>query len=73
MLYKDIFESQGDSMYDPENDQTAYKITDTRKPKLTLEVINKLRMYRKFKENEDARRDIVVSTVYAPVPDDSQM
>lgn len=68
MLYKDIYESRGDSMYDPEDDHSAYKITDTRKPKLTLEVINKLRMYRKFKEQEDEKRNTVVQTVYAPPP-----
>lgn len=63
-MLNDIFES-ADSMYDPEDDQTVYKLSDTRKPELTLAKINKLRMYRKFKENELNMRDAVVSTVYA--------
>lgn len=67
-MLKDIFESNSDSMYDPEDDQTVYKITDSRKPKLTLQVLNNLRKYREFKANEEQRRNNVVAVVYAPAP-----
>lgn len=67
-MLKDIFESKSDSMYDPEDDQTVYKLTDTRKPKLTLQILNNLRKYREFKANEEQRRNNVVAVVYAPTP-----
>ena len=64
-MFEDIFEARDDSMYDPEDDATAYKSTDTRKPKLTLQILNNLRKYREFKKNEMAKRDSVVAIVYA--------
>ncbi|AXC39294.1 UNVERIFIED_ORG: hypothetical protein [Escherichia phage CMSTMSU] len=64
-MLKDIFESSSDSLYDPEDDQNVYKITDSRKPKLTLQVLNNLRKYREFKANEEQRRKNVVAVVYA--------
>ncbi len=67
-MLDEIFESRDDSMYDPEDDQTVYKLTDTRKPKLTLRILNNLRKYREFKKNEEAKRASVVSVVYAPAP-----
>lgn len=67
-MLEEIFESRDDSMYDPEDDQTVYKLTDTRKPKLTLQVLNNLRKYREFKRNEEAKRASIVSVVYAPAP-----
>lgn len=70
-MLDEIFESRDDSMYDPEDDQTVYKLTDTRKPKLTLQILNNLRKYREFKKNEDVRRASVVSVVYATPSDQS--
>ncbi|MEX5639667.1 hypothetical protein AAAA58_01240 [Escherichia coli] len=67
-MLKDIFESSSDSMYDPEDDQNVYKITDSRKPKLTLQVLNNLRKYREFKAHEEQRRKNVVAVVYAATP-----
>ncbi|AFC21696.1 hypothetical protein GAP32_246 [Cronobacter phage vB_CsaM_GAP32] len=67
-MLDEIFEAKDDSMYDPEDDQTVYKITDTRKPKLTLQILNNLRKYREFKKNEAAKRNAVVAVVYAPAP-----
>ncbi|AFA44363.1 hypothetical protein [Klebsiella phage phiKp_21] len=64
MLFKDIFESTNDSMYDPEDDKSVYKITDTRKPKLTLQALNNLRKYREFKAKEDQNRDANVAALY---------
>ena len=71
-MLDEIFEAKDDSMYDPEDDQTVYKITDTRKPKLTLQILNNLRKYREFKKNEAAKRDAVVAVVYAAAPADNQ-
>lgn len=68
-MLDEIFEAKDDSMYDPEDDQTVYRITDTRKPKLTLQILNNLRKYREFKKNEAAKRNAVVAVVYAPAPD----
>lgn len=68
-MLNELFESRNDSMYDPEDDQTVYKLTDTRKPKLTLKVLNNLRKYRDFKVNEMDKRSSVVAIVYAPAPD----
>lgn len=63
-----ILESTSYSMYDPEDDQTFYKVTDTRKPKLTLAILNNLRKYREFKNSEEKKRNEVVAVVYAPAP-----
>lgn len=71
-MLDEIFEAKDDSMYDPEDDQTVYKITDTRKPKLTLQILNNLRKYREFKKNEAAKRDQVVAIVYAAPAGDDQ-
>ena len=71
-MLKDIFEAKADSLYDPEDDTTAYKLEDTRKPKLTLKLLNKLRMYRAFKNNDVNMRDEVIAIVYEPQqPDQS--
>ncbi len=71
-MLRDIFEASEDSLYDPEDDTTAYKLEDTRKPKLTLKLLNKLRMYRAFKNNEVNMRDEVIAIVYEPQqPDQS--
>lgn len=76
MLFKDIFESTNDSMYDPEDDKSVYKITDTRKPKLTLQALNNLRKYREFKAKEEQSRDESVAALYSSshaAPDDGAM
>lgn len=67
-MLEEIFESRNDSMYDPEDDETVYKLSDTRKPKLTLQVLNNLRKYREFKDSELQKRDSIVAVVYAPAP-----
>lgn len=71
-MLDEIFESRDDSMYDPEDDKTVYKLTDTRKPKLTLQILNNLRKYREFKRGEEQRRSSIVSVVYAPAPAPSE-
>lgn len=71
-MLDEIFEAKDDSMYDPEDDQTVYKLTDTRKSKLTLQILNNLRKYREFKKNEAAKRDSVVAIVYSQPSGDDQ-
>lgn len=71
MTLSELFESpvqQG--MYDAEEDQRRYSLDDTRKPKVTLRQLNKLRKYREFRKVQDEERNDVVSTVYA-VPDNA--
>lgn len=55
--------------YNPENDQyTKREIDDTRKSKLTLEQLNKLRKYRDIKKDEKEKHDKFVKTMYSAPP-----
>ena len=52
--------------YSPEDNKGAQRtIQDTRKSKLTLEELNKLRKYREIKTAEEAEHDQFVRTMYA--------
>jgi len=52
--------------YNPENDAWQRKeIGDTRKPKLTLEQLNKLRKVREIKKAEQIEHDKFVRMMYA--------
>lgn len=52
--------------YNPESDQFAYReVGDTRKSKLTLEDLNKLRKYRDIKRAEQLQHDKFVRVMYA--------
>ena len=56
--------------YSPENDRHIQRsIQDTRKAKLTLEELNKLRKYREIKNAEETEHDEFVSTMYATPAD----
>ena len=60
-----------DEFYKPEEDKgTTRTIQDTRKGKLTLEELNKLRKYREIKTAEEAEHDEFVRTMYAQPADD---
>lgn len=51
--------------YDPEHDQyTQRSESDTRKPVLTLQHLNKLRKYRDIKRAEELEHDEFVSSMY---------
>lgn len=55
-----------DEFYTPENDeQTKREESDTRKSKLTLEELNKLRKYRDIKKAEQIEHDKFVRVMYA--------
>lgn len=51
-------------LYDPQEDNRKYTLKDTRKPKLTLRQLNKLRKYNEFRLKQNDKRDEVVSVVY---------
>ena len=69
MTLYELFESPQQGMYNAEEDQRRYALNDTRKPKVTLKQLNKLKKYREFRKAQDEERNDVVSTVYA-VPDE---
>lgn len=55
-----------DEFYNPENDDFAKRsMHDTRKAKMTLEQLNKLRKYRDIKLAEESEHDEFVRTMYA--------
>ena len=55
-----------DEFYNPEKDrQATRKMDDTRKSKLTLEALNKLRNYRELKKSEDMERKKLASLMYS--------
>ena len=55
-----------DEFYNPEKDrQATRKLDDTRKAKLTLEALNKLRKYKELKKSEDMERKKLASLMYS--------
>lgn len=55
-----------DEFYNPQEDKGPTRtIQDTRKGKLTLEELNKLRKYREIKTAEESEHDEFVRTMYA--------
>ena len=55
-----------DEFYNPEKDRSAKKhIDDTRKTKLTLETLIKLRKYREIKKSENIEQREFASLIYA--------
>jgi hypothetical protein len=55
--------------YDPERDEISkHNREDTRKNKLTLMDLNKLRKYRDIKRAEEQEHDEFVRVMYAPPP-----
>lgn len=55
-----------DEFYNPQKDrQATRKLDDTRKAKLTLEALNKLRKYRELKKSEDMERKKLASLMYS--------
>ena len=55
-----------DEFYNPQKDrQATRKLDDTRKAKLTLEALNKLRKYKELKKSEDMERKKLASLMYS--------
>lgn len=61
LLFEDI-ETSG--IYEPEQDNRVHKLKDTRKPKLTLKHLNKLRKYKEFKKQELYNKLKTIAIVY---------
>ena len=60
-----------DEFYSPEEDRSAkYEKTDTRKPRLTLEQLNKLRKLRELKKAENTAHDKFCRIMYGATPED---
>lgn len=51
--------------YNPEEDRTVVQADDTRKARLTLRALNKLRRYRDIKQEEEEDRDNKIRNMYA--------
>lgn len=61
-----------DEFYSPENDQHAQREeTDTRKSKLRLRELNKLRKYREIKNLEKIEHEKFARTMYAQPSSDN--
>jgi len=61
-----------DEFYSPEKDQQDYrKETDTRKSKLRLRELNKLRKYREIKNLEKIEHEKFARTMYAQPTQDN--
>ena len=55
-----------DEFYNPQKDrQATRKLDDTRKAKLTLEALNKLRKYKELKKSEDMERKKLARLMYS--------
>jgi len=60
--------------YNPEFDEFQKRSQDdTRKPKLTLEQLNKMRKIKAIKHAENAEHDKFVKTMYMPPAQDAGM
>ena len=61
-----------DEFYNPQKDrQATRKLDDTRKAKLTLEALNKLRKYKDLKKSEDMERKKLASLMYSKAGGDA--
>ena len=60
-----------DEFYNPEEDHSQVRRkSDTRKPTLTLEIINKLRKTRDLERAEEARYKVFARKMYGSSPED---
>lgn len=67
-------EENGNSRYDPTQDSITHQdIGDTRKPTLTLRMINRLKKIRSTKNLEMAKKQDLLGIMYGQVPDDDGM
>jgi len=61
MKHIEILEAE---IYEPELDQSYKKMTDTRKPKITLRNLNRLRKMREVKKAEQAKQSVTLEIMY---------
>ena len=75
MRYRDIQLNEeetpvNDARYEPENDSfTRQELGNTRKPKLTLRMINRLKKIRATKAVEMAKKDELLGVMYGIKPE----
>ena len=63
-------EQQQDNRYDPSDDTSILSVKDTRKTRLTLKMLNKLRLAGEAREQETMEDLALVRTMYAqPSPE----
>ena len=72
-IFADINMKQHDdndkhSRYDPSADQTVMKKDDTRKTRLTLKQINKIRRMQELRASEKIKDEDACAIQYAPAP-----
>lgn len=62
-----------DEFYSPENDrETMRRQNDSRKPKLTLAILNKMKRVREIRQAEDIEYRKLVRVMYAPPAADAE-
>jgi hypothetical protein len=61
-------DQQEDKRYNPENDKSVLSVKDTRKTRLTLKMINQLRIAGEAREQETMEDLITVRAMYANPP-----
>jgi len=66
MILREVFESEEDGFYDPEDDNSKLKLSDLRKTRLTLLQLSKLRKMDDVRAYEQAQKIKYVQTQYAP-------
>ena len=67
------YDHDNDGRYDATEDQQVRKYSDTRKSRLTLESINKLRRIHEVRQMELSKQNEFLSTIYAPPPAEGGM
>ena len=61
-------DQQEDKRYNPENDKSVLSVKDTRKTRLTLKMINQLRIAGEAREQETMEDLVTVRAMYANPP-----
>lgn len=64
MKHSEIFEAS--AIYDPELDKSYQKMSDTRKPRVTLRNLNRLRKMREVKKTEQQKTLSTLEIQYSP-------
>lgn len=79
MRYRDIQLNEeetpvNDARYEPENDEfNRQELGNTRKPKLTLRMVNRLKKIRATKAVEMAKKDELLGVMYGIKPESDEL
>lgn len=67
----ELNDSMAKGFYDPTSDEvSAAQIESTRKPRLTLKDLNRLKKLRAFRKLQDLKRQDHLATIYGQADDD---